>query len=234
MRKWILLGAILAGCGKTAAPGIVQSSPPPSPGALRFLALGDSYTIGESLPDESQRWPVQLAAALRRSGINIADPEIIARTGWTTADLSSAMDRANPRGPYDLVGLLIGVNNQFQGRSEDEYRTQFQQLLSRAIALAGDRPARVLVLSIPDWGVTPFAKSMNADPATVGAAIDRFNAIARELSEKAGVAFVDITPTSRQRRDLVADDGLHPSGEMYGKWVELALPAARQALQTAK
>jgi lysophospholipase L1-like esterase len=232
MRKLFLLGALLAGCGKAAAPAL-PPAPAPGPGAMRFLALGDSYTIGESI-DESQRWPVQLAAALRRSGVNISDPQIIARTGWTTANLSDAMDRAAPQGPYDLVGLLIGVNNQFQGRSEDEYRQQFADLLSRAVALAGGRAGRVLVLSIPDWGVTPYAKDAGADPAAVGAAIDRFNAINRQLTLKAGAAYVDITPVSRQRRDLIADDGLHPSGEQYAKWVELALPAARSALQGQK
>jgi lysophospholipase L1-like esterase len=229
MRNLILLGAmILTGCTKPAAPAL-PPAPPATAGALRFLALGDSYTIGESV-DASQRWPVQLAAALRRSGINIADPEIIARTGWTTGNLADAINDQNPRGPYDLVGLLIGVNNQYQGRSEAEYRAQFADLLSRSITLAGEKPTHVIVLSIPDWGVTPYAKEMNADPATVGAAIDRFNAIARELTEKSGATFVDITPISRQNRDLIADDGLHPNGEMYAKWIELAVPAVKKAI----
>jgi lysophospholipase L1-like esterase len=231
MRRWWLLGigAILAGCGGSQPAPAPPSASSPS-GTLRFLALGDSYTIGESV-SESDRWPVQLAAALRSRGLNVGDPTIIATTGWTSADLSSAMDRASLSPPYDLVGLLIGVNNQFQGRSEDEYREQFDDLLKRSIHLAGDRTSRVIVLSIPDWGVTPFAKQMGADPAAVASAIDRFNAINRQITEHSGAAYIDITPVTRDRRDLVADDGLHPSGQMYAKWVELALPAAIKALQ---
>jgi lysophospholipase L1-like esterase len=221
MRRVLLM---LFGMALTSAAG-----PASQPATVRMLALGDSYTIGESV-DASKRWPVQLAAALRSGGADVAEPTIIARTGWTTANLSDAMDHADLRGPYDLVGLLIGVNNQFQGRSEDEYRRQFSNLLVWAIALAGGRAGRVMVLSIPDWGVTPFAKQMGADPAVVGAAIDRFDAINKELTAKARAIYVDITPLTRQRRDLVADDGLHPSGEMYAKWVEAALPAARTAL----
>jgi lysophospholipase L1-like esterase len=215
----LFLGLLLTGA----------SEPASRPAAIRLLALGDSYTIGESV-FAPKRWPVQLAAALRAGGTEVDEPTIIARTGWTTGDLSDAMTHADLQGPYDLVGLLIGVNNQFQGRSEDEYREQFGDLLARAVVLAGGKPGRVLVLSIPDWGVTPFAKQMGADPAVVGAAIDRFNAINKELTAKAGAVYVDITPLTREHSELVADDGLHPSGEMYAKWVEAALPAARKAL----
>jgi len=210
--------------------GCSHSTNPPG---LKFLALGDSYTIGESV-DESQRWPVQLAAALQARGINIDSPTIIAQTGWTTGDLIQAMDDADPRGPFDLVGLLIGVNNQYQGRSEDEYREQFAQLLARAITLAGNQPSRVFVLSIPDWGVTPFARQMRANPKQVGGEIDRFNAINKDLSLKSGVGYVDITPLTRQNVQLVADDGLHPSGQMYAKWVEAALPVATKLLETPR
>jgi lysophospholipase L1-like esterase len=231
MRRWLLgITAILAGCGGSPPATAPLSTSTTQPNALPFLALGDSYTIGESVA-ENDRWPVQLAAALRNKGVNIADPTIIATTGWTTADLSNAMDHADLRPPYDLVGLLIGVNNQFQGRSEDEYRQQFADLLKRAIHLAGDRSTHVIVLSIPDWGVTPFARQFGADPATVGAAIDRFNAINRQFTLQDGAAYVDITPLTRTRRDLIADDGLHPSAQMYAKWVELALPVADKALR---
>jgi len=137
---------------------------------MRFLALGDSYTIGESVA-ASERWPVQLARLLREQQITIDDPTIIARTGWTTAELSAGIDRAKPQGVYDLVSLLIGVNNQYRGRSEEEYRREFVSLLQRAIGFADQRPARVLVLSIPDWGVTPFAGGR--DRAAIGVAIDR-------------------------------------------------------------
>ncbi|WP_282298557.1 GDSL-type esterase/lipase family protein, partial [Stenotrophomonas sp. PS02289] len=124
--------------------------------ALRYLALGDSYTIGEGVAEQG-RWPVQLSAALRAAGVDIADPQIIATTGWTTDELDAGIDAAAPQGPFDLVTLLIGVNNQYRGRSVDEYRTQFSALLQRALGFAGQRAQRVLVLAIPDWGVTPFA-----------------------------------------------------------------------------
>jgi|GEM_PF-1615231 len=151
------ISILLGGCQKARVAAPAGSAPAAGANALRFLALGDSYTIGESV-DESQRWPVQLAAELRREGMDVGEPTIIARTGWTTADLSGAMDGADLRGPYDLVGLLIGVNNQYQGRTQAEYRIQFSELLARAVGLAGNRAGRVFVISIPDWGVTPYAR----------------------------------------------------------------------------
>jgi lysophospholipase L1-like esterase len=182
----------------------------------RYLALGDSYTIGESVA-ESDRYPVQLAHALK-----IGEPQIIAKTGWTTDELNAAIDRADPHGPYGLVTLLIGVNNQYRGRSADEYRQQFAGLLQRAIGFAGGKAKNVVVISIPDWGVTPFAK--NRDRAKIGREIDQFNAINREETAKAGARYVDITPESRKAADdksLVAEDGLHPSGKMYSEWTQL-------------
>lgn len=223
-----LIGALLAGCGGGQPSPSAQ--PQPVPGAIRFLALGDSYSIGEGV-DPQDTWPSQLATALTKAGTNVGPPQIIATTGWTTADLSAAMDDADLKGPYDLVGLLIGVNNQYQGRSEAEYAQQFGDLLKRAIHLAGDRPGRVIVLSIPDWGVTPFAKQTNADSAAVAAAIDRFNAINKSLTAKAGAGYVDITPLTRRLHDQVVDDGLHPAKEQYAQWVQLALPAAQSALR---
>jgi lysophospholipase L1-like esterase len=199
---------------------------------MQFLALGDSYTIGESVAPE-ERWPVQLGALLRAEGIDIGDPTLIATTGWTTDELSAAIDRANPQGAFDLVSLLIGVNNQYRGRGQDEYREQFAALLQRAIGFAGWNPARVLVLSIPDWGVTPFAARLERDPAAVAADIDAFNAINRAETERPGAHYVDVTPFSREAAhdpSLLADDGLHPSGRMYAEWARLALPAAREAL----
>jgi lysophospholipase L1-like esterase len=199
---------------------------------MQFLALGDSYTIGESVAPE-ERWPVQLGALLRAEGLDVGDPTIIATTGWTTDELSAAIDRANPQGAFDLVSLLIGVNNQYRGRGQDEYREQFAALLQRAIGFAGGNPARVLVLSIPDWGVTPFAARLERDPAAVAADIDAFNAINRAETERPGAHYVDVTPFSREAAhdpSLLADDGLHPSGRMYAEWARLALPAARAAL----
>jgi lysophospholipase L1-like esterase len=196
----------------------------------RFLALGDSYTIGESVPEEG-RWPNQVARALRGAGVEIGDPQIIARTGWTTDELSNAIDDAKPTGRYDLVTLLIGVNNQYRGRSADEYRTQFNALLQRAIGFAGGDARRVIVVSIPDWGVTPFAQGR--DRAKIGSEIDTYNAINKEEANRAGARYVDVTPVSRRapvEPALVASDGLHPSAEMYGAWAELIVPEARAAL----
>jgi len=192
---------------------------------LSYLALGDSYTIGEGVPDAG-RWPVQLAVRLRREGVALDDPTIVATTGWTTDELSTAMDAATFTPPYDLVSLLIGVNNQYRGRSADDYREEFRRLLERAIALAGQRAARVLVLSIPDWGVTPFAHGSGRDVLRIADELDVYNAIAHDESERRGAHFVDITGISRQHPALLADDGLHPSAAQYALWTEAAVPAA--------
>ena len=181
--------------------------------ALRYLALGDSYTIGEGVP-ETGRWPVQLAQALRDGGIALGDPRIVATTGWTTDELAAALDAAEPLGSFDFVSLLIGVNNQYRGRGLDEYRAQFAALLERAIGYAGGRADRVLVLSIPDWGATAFGRGSGRDPAQVAGELDAFNAAARAECAARGVAFVDVTTASRAHATLLADDGLHPSAAM--------------------
>ncbi len=206
---------------------LFRTAPGTAAADLRYLALGDSYTIGEGVP-ETGRWPVQLAQALRADGIPLSDPTLIAQTGWTTDELDAAIDTAHPLPEYDLVSLLIGVNNQYRERSVDEYRTQFAALLERAIGFAQGKPERVLVLSIPDWGVTPFAQGR--DPGSISAAIDAFNAVAMQVCMQRGVAFVDITAASRYRGgevDMLAEDGLHPSAKMYAEWTRLALPVAR-------
>ena len=207
----------------------------PAPAAAvpaSFLALGDSYTIGESVPEDG-RWPVQLAAALRDRSVAIADPRIIATTGWTTDELSAAMDAAEPLPQYDVVSLLIGVNNQYRGRDADDYRGEFATLLDRAITLARGRADRVLVLSIPDWGVTPFGAGSGRDVAQIARELDAYNAVAKAECERRGIAFVDITPVSRTRgaeAGMVADDGLHPSAAMYAEWTARALPVAQGRL----
>jgi lysophospholipase L1-like esterase len=176
---------------------------------LRYLALGDSYTIGEAV-DEAGRWPMQLARLLRMEGVLVGDPRIIATTGW-----------------------LIGVNNQYRGRDVDEYRTQFAALLWRAIGFARNRPGRVLVLSIPDWGVTPFAAQSGRDARQIARELDAYNAAAREVCAQRGVAFVDITAVSRARGTepaMLAGDGLHPSATMYTEWTRLAFPVAHHLL----
>jgi len=202
--------------------------------ALRFLALGDSYTIGEGV-DPALRWPVLLADALRAKGIDLAAPEIIAETGWTTDELDAAIDRADPQGPFGLVSLLIGVNDQYRKRSVEEYCVEFRGLLRRAVGLAGGATGRLLVLSIPDWGVTPFAAGDDRTPEQIGGEIDAYNAVAREEADAAGVPFIDITPLFRTRpldAGLVVEDGLHPSGRVYAAWVERVLPVALDALRS--
>lgn len=186
----------------------------------RYLALGDSYTIGESV-DATERFPAQLAREL-----GLGEPQVIARTGWTTDELNAAIDAAYPRGPFDLVTLLIGVNNQYRGRSADEYRGEFVGLLQRAIGFAGGDASKVIVVSIPDWGVTPFAEGR--DRARIAREIDQYNAINREEATRAGAKWVDITPISRGAdTGLVAADGLHPSAKQYTEWVRLIAPLAR-------
>ena len=215
------------------APGCMPDAPASAPGTAapsgaRVLALGDSYTIGEGVAP-ADRWPVQLAARL-----GAVAPEIVAVTGWTTDELDAGIDAADPQGTYDLVMLLIGVNNQYRGTSLEGYRTEYRALLGRAIGFAGGDPSRVVAVSFPDWGVTPFASSDRRTPDQLAAEVDAFNAVAREEAEAAGVAWVDIAPLSRTQGALVADDGLHPSAEAYAAWVERVLPAAREALRSRR
>ena len=201
--------------------------------APAFLALGDSYTIGEGVPEHG-RWPVQLVARLHAKHVELQAPRIIATTGWTTDELSAAMDDAGLHAGNGLGTLLIGVNNQYRGRAPAEYREQFLALLERAIALAGDA-RRVIVVSIPDWGVTRFAEGR--DRAAIGHAIDAFNAIARDEAQRAFARWVDITGISRTAGAadaMLADDGLHPSAAQYALWVEAILPQAEAALKEQK
>ena len=200
---------------------------------MRYLALGDSYTIGESV-DESERWSNQLASLIKFSpqftksiggtegGVEVA---IIARTGWTTSELWEGIQAREINPPYDLVSLLIGVNNQYRGYDLGEYREQFVFLLNKSIEYAGGDSKRVIVLSIPDWGVTPFASGRRR--SRIAKEIDAFNAVNRAETEKAGAHYVDVTPISREVANdpaLIAGDGLHPSGKMYAEWAKLALP----------
>ena len=192
----------------------------------RLLALGDSYTIGESVAPEA-RWPEQWAAAMAAAGHGIERPvRVIAQTGWTTDELAAEIARQMPLGQWDLVTLLIGVNNQYRGRGVDEYRDQFDALLETAIELAGGRPDHVQVLSIPDWGQTPFGAASGRDLAAVTREIDAFNAAGRDVCDRHAVAFLDITGLTRARsRDpaMHAADGLHPSAAMYRLWAEALL-----------
>jgi lysophospholipase L1-like esterase len=200
----------------------------------RFLALGDSYTIGEGVEPEG-RWPDQLAAALRKSGSAIATPEIVARTGWTTDELSGAMDKHAFHPPYDLVTLLIGVNNQYRGRDLDNYRAEFRALLQRAITLAGNRPQHVVVVSIPDWGVTRFGQHSGRDTRQIARELDLYNAANADVAASLQVRHADVTAASRNQGDhpdMLVGDGLHPSAAMYRRWVETIEPQARAALSS--
>jgi lysophospholipase L1-like esterase len=203
---------------------------------VRFLALGDSYTIGEGV-SPAARWPSRLAGAMWAMGMAVIEPIVIARTGWTTDELSAAIDERKPSGTFDMVTLLIGVNNQYRGRSVAEYRVQFGALLNRAIEFAGARARSVVVVSIPDWSVTPFAVQSGRDPRTIASEIDAFNAAASNEAAAAGAKFVDVTETSRRAEreaDLIAEDGLHPSARMYELWTRLILPPALEAVQSAR
>lgn len=196
---------------------------------LRYLALGDSYSIGEGVVS-AECWPAQLAAQLRSVGVSFAEPTIIATTGWTTDDLAQAINSASLRPPYDLVTLQIGVNNQYRGRSVDEYMPQFSDLLARAIHLADQRAARVIVASIPDWGVTRFAREQGRDSARIADEVDHFNTVARTETQRLGAHWVDVTTASRQQPDMLVADGLHPNAAQYALWVQQILPGARAAL----
>lgn len=189
---------------------------------VKFLALGDSYTIGESVAIK-ERWPVQLAEHLRQQGLTCSDPTIIATTGWRTDNLKAAIEKANLKPEYTLVSLLIGVNNFYQGKSAESYKPEFEELLQTAITLAQGDKDRVIVVSIPDYGFTPFGEK---DQPRITAGIDEFNRINKSVAAKLNITYVDITDISRNglaEPDLVAEDGLHPSGKMYGMWVKRIL-----------
>jgi lysophospholipase L1-like esterase len=189
---------------------------------IQFLALGDSYTIGESVKEE-ERWPEVLAAELRKKGKSVEKPRIIATTGWRTDQLKKAIEEANLKPEYDLVSLLIGVNNQYQGKSAESYAPEFEELLNIAIKLAGGNKKNVFVVSIPDYGFTPFGQPKQEQ---ITKALDAYNTINKKITEEAGIRYFNITDISRngfKQPDLVADDKLHPSGVQYKLWVELIL-----------
>jgi lysophospholipase L1-like esterase len=192
---------------------------------VKFLALGDSYTIGESVTAD-QRWPIQLIDSLNARGIECSQPRIVAVTGWRTDNLKRAIDEAKLRPDYNLVSLLIGVNNYYQGKSVENYKPEFEDLLKIAISLAGGIKSRVFVVSIPDYGFTPFGKK---DQEKISKGIDDYNEANQLITKKLGVKYYYITDISRKglnQPELVAFDGLHPSGKMYSEWVERILEDA--------
>lgn len=190
---------------------------------ISFLALGDSYTIGESVSEEG-RWPEQLAAALRKQGAQVEKPFIIAKTGWRTDQLAQAIATSGTPDNYALVSLLIGVNNQYQGRTPESYEPEFRALLETAVKKAGGKKDRVFVVSIPDYGFTPFGQPKQEQ---ISAALDRYNAINERITREYGIAYFPITDLSREGlkdAELVATDKLHPSAKQYGQWVNRILP----------
>lgn len=194
---------------------------------LTFLALGDSYTIGDGVA-EAQQWPRHLTRMLRAEGIDIAEPRIFAKTGWTTDELLDEIDMQQVAGTWNLVSLLIGVNNQYRARKTGQFRDEFRELLEIATRFAGRKASRLIVLSIPDWGVMPVGEK--ADRGRIAREIDEYNAVKRDEALAAGAAWIDVTPVSRAHPEWHTSDGLHPSGEQYAEWAKLALPAARAAL----
>lgn len=196
---------------------------------LKYLALGDSYTIGESV-DEQGRWPVQLTKALNEKGIPVEPPKIIATTGWRTDNLKNGIKIAQLKEKYDMVSLLIGVNNQYQGKPADQYAIEFEELLKIAITLANDDKDRVFVVSIPDYGFTPFGQP---NQEKISKELDEFNAINKRITSEHGIQYFNITDISRkglEDQELVASDGLHPSAKQYGLWVQRII----QSLQVKK
>lgn len=205
---------------------VVKPSDPNMGKHINYLALGDSYTIGESV-EPALNFPNQLTDHLNKNGLVVNPPKIIARTGWTTRELISAIENSGVINKFDFVTLLIGVNNQYRGESEEIYRKEFKELLNIAVAYTDGNKSHVFVVSIPDWGVTPFARSSGRDQGKIGREIDGFNAIARQEAEVLGVGFTDITPGSRLAASdeaLIASDGLHPSAKMYKNWVGAVAP----------
>lgn len=189
---------------------------------VRMLALGDSYTIGESV-EEKDRWPVQLINMLRKKGYDCEDPRIIATTGWRTDDLKRGIEISGLKKDFNLVSLLIGVNNQYQGRPVESYAPELDELIQIAISYAGGDSSKVFVVSIPDYGFTPFGADKKDE---ISREIDTYNAENKRISEKYGVRYFDITPISRKATEdpeLIANDGLHPSAKMYSQWVEFML-----------
>ena len=198
---------------------------------LRYLALGDSYTIGEGVEDQ-ERWPAHLVGMLAERGIQVGPPHYVAMTAWTSDELSDAIDAARPAGPFDLVTLLIGVNDQYRSRPVSSFEGEFATLVKRSIAFAGKRAGHTIVVSIPDWGATPFAEGR--DRALIGREIAAYNSTAESIARKLGAHWVDVTEASRAMQtdqSLVATDGLHPTGAMYRRWAELIAPVAESALR---
>lgn len=228
----ILICTILCftSCQKKSSPSAIIPQPVAAPNGKTYLALGDSYTIGQNV-QLAERFPYLLTTSLRNAGYMFSEPNYIAATGWTTANLENAIGAENPPATFDIVTLLIGVNDQYQRKDTAEYRIRFTQLLHTATILAGNRPARVFVLSIPDYSATPFVP--NNEKARVSREIGWFNDINKQVTLQNKIVYVDITPLSRDANtdaSLLANDGLHYSAKEHQKWVDLLAPSVKKVL----
>ncbi|WP_026915400.1 SGNH/GDSL hydrolase family protein [Christiangramia portivictoriae] len=222
----LLLAILMISCNATMD---TTSNETPANPKYTYLALGDSYTIGESV-QETERWPVQLTEQLRNRNYEMAAPMIIAKTGWTTSDLLRGMDQnLDVQRDFDLVSILIGVNNQYQGKLITEYEEELRQIFRRAINHSKTLEKGVFAVSIPDYGYTPFGSS---NQEKISADIDRFNQVFKRVADEFGVVFYNITPISRDSSnpDLVASDGLHPSALQYQLWVEQIISGVAEKL----
>lgn len=216
MRKYIYLFFAIAALLSNSMCAQIKNEP------LQYLALGDSYTIGESVT-EQERWPVQLAEVLTKQGTPVSKPKIIAVTGWRTDNLNNGINIAQLKDEYDLVSLLIGVNNQYQGKSVDQYAIEFEDLLKTAIRLAKGDKQNVFIVSIPDYGYTPFGSTKQEQ---ISKELNEFNEINKRITEGYAITYINITDISRrglEDPELVASDGLHPSGKQYAQWVNRIL-----------
>lgn len=199
-----------------------------------YLALGDSYTIGEGVPI-AENFPYQTIQLLRKTGYYFHAPEIIAKTGWTTDELQKGIDDTVLHAPYDVVSLLVGVNNQYRGRTVQEYALQFEHLLQQAIRFSGNQPDHVFVLSIPDWGATPYAAGR--DREQIAQEIDTFNATCQQLAQQYQIHYIDITPGTREAaldESLLTTDQLHPSGKDYARWARSLADSILQAVRKSE
>ncbi len=211
MKKYLVLTLLIA----SVVPSLAQTKKDMQQREYTLLALGDSYTIGEGV-DEADRFPNQVVMMLHSKGIYFEKPKIIATTGWTTDELMNAIEKENIKDTFDFVTLLIGVNNQYRGRSLDNYRKEFVELLDLAVKFSGGQKDHVIVLSIPDWGVTPFAEGR--DRKKIAEEIDSFNAVNNEEALKQGTHYINITSSTREHASWVVNDGLHPNMQEYAIW----------------
>ncbi len=226
----VLLCTSLFACNKYKPSGNGYTAPYANSPVKKWLALGDSYTIGQSVTI-AESFPAQTANLLKLSGVNIGLPDYIATTGWTTDDLAVAIQTKNP-GTNDVVSLLIGVNDQYQRHDTTGYRQRFTNLLEKAIQLANGKKQNVFVVSIPDYSVTPFAAG--GDTARIRKELDWFDAINKNVTDAYTVAYLDITPLTREAltdRSLLAADGLHPSGKEYKLWADRLAPMMSRVLR---